>query len=130
MKITTISLILMLSVANFIHCQESQNEKKPVDKETIGNAEKVIGMHFDDAESDSLLENVNNFLENYEKNRQVDIKNSVAPAVKFNPVPGWMIIQKEQSKINWELPENVSLPENKSHLAFYSVPELASLIRS
>jgi len=130
MKITTLSLILMLSVASFIHCQESQTKKESVDKETIANAEKVIRVHFEDAERDSLLENVNNFLENYEKNRQVDIKNSVAPAVQFNPVPGWMKIQKEQRKINWGLPENVQVPTNKKQLAFYSVPELASLIHS
>ena len=130
MKNFTFLLILMLFMSDFIHCQESQTEKDPVDKETIVNAGKVIGMHFDEAERDSLLENVNNFLENYKKNRQVDIKNSVVPAIQFNPVPGWMKIKKEQSKINWGLPENVQLPKNKDQMAFYSLPELASLIRS
>ena len=130
MKITTISLILMLSIANFIHCQESQSKKEAADKEAIINAEKLTGLNLDNEERDSLLENVNNFLQNYERNRKVDIKNSVAPALQFNPVPGWMKIQKEQSIINWGLPEDVQLPDNKSQLAFYSVPELASLIRS
>jgi len=117
-------------MSDFIYCQESQSKKEGVDKAAIVNAEKFTGLNFDDAERDSLLENVNNFLQSYEKNREVDIKNSVAPAFKFEPVPGWMEVQKEQKEINWELPQNVQLPDNKSQIAFYSVPELASLIRS
>ena len=131
MKIFTLTfLILMLTITGVIQCQEQQREEKPLDKKTIVNAGKVIRMHFEEAERDSLLDNVNNFLENYEKNRQVEIKNSVAPALQFNPIPGWMEIQKSQRELNWELPDNVKLPENKSQLAFYSVPELAMLIRS
>ncbi len=130
MKNFTFLLILMLFMSDFIYCQESQSKKEGVDKAAIVNAEKLTGLNFDDAERDSLLENVNNFLQSYEKNREVDIKNSVAPAFKFEPVPGWMEVQKEQKEINWELPQNVQLPDNKSQLAFYSVPELASLIRS
>ena len=130
MKNFTFLLILMLFMSDFIYCQESQSKKEGVDKAAIVNAGKLTGLNFHDAERDSLLENVNNFLQSYEKNREVDIKNSVAPAFKFEPVPGWMEVQKEQKEINWELPQNVQLPDNKSQLAFYSVPELASLIRS
>lgn len=130
MKIFTFSLILMLSLVEFAFCQEEQKEKEAVDKESIDNAEKVIGLDFDESERDSLLENVNNFLKNYKKNREVEIKNSVSPAIQFNPVPGWLEIQKEQVGLNWDLPDNVQVPDDESQLAFYSLPELASLIRS
>jgi Asp-tRNA(Asn)/Glu-tRNA(Gln) amidotransferase A subunit family amidase len=62
--------------------------------------------------------------------RKVDISNSVAPAMVFNPVPGWLDINTRQNKIKWNIPEDVDLPGNKAELAFYSVPELASLLKS
>jgi Asp-tRNA(Asn)/Glu-tRNA(Gln) amidotransferase A subunit family amidase len=119
------ALIILLA-----SCQKKQKDEKTLNKETIAHAEKVAGLNLDKAERDSLLDNVRNYNTGYEENREVEIKNSVTPAFQFNPVPGWMDIQKNQEKITWNLPENIKMPEDKSELAFYSVPELASLIRS
>ncbi|MFK9832819.1 hypothetical protein ACJEN1_24755, partial [Escherichia coli] len=37
---------------------------------------------------------------------------------------------EKQEPINWSLPTMVSLPANKNDLAFYSIEQLASLIKN
>ena len=46
----------------------------------------------------------------------------------FNPAPAGMKIPKKQYKIYWDVPLKTELPANKNELAFYSIPQLASLI--
>ena len=45
----------------------------------------------------------------------------VLPGMKFNTV---------QKPVKWNIPANVSLPENRKDLAFYSVLQLASLVKA
>ena len=130
MKNSTFFVILLAFSLAFFSCQKKKQDEKNINEQTITHAEKVAGLNLTSSERDSLLGNVRNFVSDYEKNREVDIKNAVPPAIHFNPVPGWMNIQKTQEKLNWNLPGMVEVPEDENQLAFYSVPELAVLIRS
>lgn len=112
----------------FFACNQSDDSEK-IKESDIASAEKLIGLQFDKSEQDSLMDNVNDQKSSYGKIREVEIDNSTAPAFLFDPVPGWMDIQKVQRDLNWGLPSDVEIPEDKSQLAFYSVPELATLIK-
>ncbi|MFP4048242.1 MAG: amidase [Bacteroidales bacterium] len=112
----------------FFACNQSDDSEK-IKESDIASAEKLIGLQFDKSERDSLMDNVNEQKSSYGKIREVEIDNSTAPAFLFDPVPGWMDIQKVQRDLNWGLPSDVEIPEDKSQLAFYSVPELATLIK-
>ncbi len=112
----------------FFACNQSDDSEK-IKESDIASAEKLIGLQFDKSERDSLMDNVNEQKSSYGKIREVEIDNSTAPAFLFDPVPGWMDIQKVQKDLNWGLPGDVEIPEDKSQLAFYSVPELATLIK-
>ena len=46
----------------------------------------------------------------------------------FTPVLPGMQFSEEQLPVNWELPVT-TLPEKKSGLAYYNIPQLAYLIR-
>ena len=67
----------------------AQQEKKPnrVTVEMVGQAQKVIGLDFNEAKRDSMLENLTDQLESYEKLRMFPLPNSVPPAMLFNPIP-------------------------------------------
>ena len=109
----------------------AQQEKEPsVKKENIEAAEKVIGLEFSDAERDSMLDDLNDNLESYQKLRELDIKNSVPPVLLFNPVPVGMKFEKGESQLKLSPPENKAIPQNFEELAFYSVRDLAELIRA
>lgn len=101
-----------------------------ITKEQIDGAEKIIGLNFTDAEKDSMLDNLNEQLTNYENIRKIDLPNSIPPAIMFNPIPIGFQINHEQKPIKFSNYSNVKLPLNKDDLAFYSIGELAHLIKT
>ena len=93
-------------------------------------AAKVMGLQFTDAEIDSLLPDIEEFQESYQKNREADIPNSLPPATTFHPVPAGFKIPTEQRPIRWSKPKMVKMPADKSDLAFYSIADLGYLLRT
>src|SRR5688572_21077122 len=57
-------------------------------------------------------------------------KNDLAFPFGFNPAPSGFKVPMAQKKITWNIPSNVRLPENKNEIAFYSILQLASLIKN
>jgi len=100
-----------------------------ITKNTIIEAEKIIGLEFSDAQRDSLQPNLVSSLNSYEAMRQVEIGNGVMPSLHFDPVPAGRTFNTEQRPVNWNLPADVAIPERFDDLAFYSVAELSVLIR-
>jgi Asp-tRNA(Asn)/Glu-tRNA(Gln) amidotransferase A subunit family amidase len=101
-----------------------------ITKENIESSEKIIGIDFTDAERDSMMDNLNEYLGNYKKIREVELKNSIPPAILFNPIPIKFEFPKEQKKIEFGDYSNTKMPSDKNELAFYSIGELAELIRT
>ena len=63
------------------------------------NAEKIIGLAFNEAERDSMLENLDEELKNYEKLRNIPIPNDLPPALVFDPRPiGFKLKHPESNK--------------------------------
>jgi Asp-tRNA(Asn)/Glu-tRNA(Gln) amidotransferase A subunit family amidase len=118
-------LPLLLPVILFTHAQAQQ-----IDTTTVTQAEKLIGLEFTAAEKDSMLDGLKENRVNYDKMHGVPIPNHLAYPFAFQPAPpGWNIPTK-QNTITWNIPANVSLPKDRNELAFYSVLQLASLIKN
>lgn len=94
------------------------------------SAEKIIGVQFNEAQRDSMLNDLTYRRDSYIRMRSVHIPYDVMPAVLFNPIPTGMKLPSGKSKFVPDGVKNVSLPKNMDNLAFYSVGELASLIKS
>jgi Asp-tRNA(Asn)/Glu-tRNA(Gln) amidotransferase A subunit family amidase len=101
-----------------------------ITKDNIENAEKIIGLEFSDAEIDSMQSSLDSQLTNYENIRKVKLENSIPPAILFNPIPVGFDFPKEQKQIQFSDYSGTKLPENRNELAFYSIGELAELIRT
>lgn len=98
--------------------------------ETVQHASRIIGLEFTDTEIDTMIETLEDNREAYRDLREYPIPNSLSPALVFDPVPPGKEFDRDQEPIDWEIPQDVRLPDDRSELAFYSVRELASLIRS
>lgn len=96
----------------------------------IDGASELIGISFNPAEKDSMIGNLQNQLANYEKLRKVELDNSVAPALIFNPLPKGFAPSLEQKPLHWGLPTSVDLPEKDVDIAYMPVHQLAVLIKS
>ncbi|CAN5471855.1 amidase [soil metagenome] len=101
-----------------------------IDTNTISAAAALADMHFTPAEKDSMSEGVKENEQLYEQLHAVPIANSLSYPFAFDPKPLGFLTPTKQEKIDWQIPTIVQLPSNKNDLAFYSVMQLASLIKN
>ena len=96
----------------------------------VQQASQIFGLDFTEAERDSMLGNLERAREGYEKVRDIPLTNDVSPALYFNPLPVGFVLDSLQKPFKYSTLMKASLPKNKDDLAFYSISELASLLRS
>ena len=77
-----------------------------------------------------MLEGINNYLETYRKLRMVALDNSVAPALRFDPVPAGMEFEKQRRPMRISQSRELEVPSDLEELAFWPVTDLAGLIKS
>lgn len=126
MKIKSQIICLMCVLLTFLQSVNSQT----IEKEHIQNAEKIIGIEFTDAERDSMVDFLDEQLGNYKKIREVELNNNIPPAILFNSIPVGYNFPKERKPLLFSDYSYVKIPQNKNELAFFSVGELAELIRT
>lgn len=121
---------VILLIALFVYgCKNSAEEVKEMKKQTIA-ASDLLGMSFTATEIDSMQSELISNLENYSKIRDYHLENAVSPALIFDPRPAGFIMPKGPDGNNWKPDLSAKLPESMDDLAFYSIPQLAGLIRT
>lgn len=105
-------------------------EKVRISKPDIEAAEKIAGLTFTDAERDSMVDDLADNLESYEKIRGVTLANGLPPSVQFNPIPVGFRVPTGRDKLATTPPERREVPADLEELAFYSVRDLAELVRA
>jgi Asp-tRNA(Asn)/Glu-tRNA(Gln) amidotransferase A subunit family amidase len=104
-----------------------------VTKEMLRTAAAVAGQSFTDQQLDQLMEGVNQHLAEYAALHKIELDNSVAPPIYFNPiVPGTtanMKIDRTKRPFQMSAPERVTRPQNLEEVAFWPVTKLAELVR-
>lgn len=127
-----ISLIAALCLLSFLTGGFFQDEEEPnpITKEMVAAAEKLIGLEFTEVERDSMLEGLKEQLEDYQSIRNIPLDNSVPPAILFNPIPAGLKFDSTRTPFKMSPAKNIILPTNPEDLAFYSVRQLAELIRT
>jgi Asp-tRNA(Asn)/Glu-tRNA(Gln) amidotransferase A subunit family amidase len=118
---TSLGFLLAFGVQSYLEPE--------ITSENIQQASKIIGLEFTSAEQDSMIEQLQSNRESFQTLRSLELDNSVPPSLIFNPIPVGKTFDKTERPEHWNIPADVSLPENKADLAFYTVKELASLIR-
>lgn len=126
----SITLILLLCSVCFLLGALYQESAGPITRDIVMSAEKIIGITFSDAKRDSMLDGLNEQLKDYEAIRKIRIDNSVPPALLFNPIPVGMKLETKRLPFKTSPPGKVAMPSNIEDLAFYSVGQLAELIRT
>lgn len=108
----------------------SQERTVEISKESIQHAERIIALEFTDAERDSMQSDLIEQLEFYKVIHNFKLENSIPPAIDFNPIPIDFKTNLEQKDLVYSDYSKTKLPENKEQLAFYSIGQLAELIRT
>jgi Asp-tRNA(Asn)/Glu-tRNA(Gln) amidotransferase A subunit family amidase len=105
-------------------------EEGRVTKEMLAGAEAVAGLEFTDEERELMLQGVNRNLNAYQQLRSIQIPNSVHPAVVFDPVLPGRRFQSEPRRVSFPRPRGMARPADLEEVAFYSITQLAELIRT
>lgn len=90
----------------------------------------LIGLQFSNAEIDSMLDGLSRQKKYYQAIRNFHLDNSVMPAVLFNPIPNAFINTEKQKPLHFSNYSNTRMPVNRSDLAFYSIGQLAYLLKT
>lgn len=120
-KLFVLCCIVFLS--STLHAQQ-------IDTSDITSAANLIDISLTAAEKDSMTDGIRTAYRNYQKMHQYNLPNSQPFPFAFTPAPAGFVVPVKQAAVNWNIPANVSLPANRDELAFYSVLQLASLIKN
>lgn len=102
-------------------------------KDTIALLQRTAGLYnlqFTDAEADSMLSGIEEYTSIFSDMHQTAPPNHLLYPFAYQPAPVGFKKAVAQPKIDWAIPANVQLPANRNELAFYSIPQLASLIKN
>ncbi len=105
-----------------------------ITREMLVAAETVIGLEFTDAKRDLMLDNLNQALLGYTALRKTSLKNSVLPALRFDPVlpgappPGNRAAARAARRKRPAPP--LPNPASPQELAFLSLAEQGRLLRA
>ena len=129
-RIRKIVVLILLGSACFLLGATTQKAKNPVTRKILSQGEVLIGIPFTDAEKDLMREDVGDRLKNYDALRKIPLANDVSPSLMFNPLPLGFQPPQGESLFRAALPGRVVRPSNLEDVAFYSISELAELIRT
>jgi Asp-tRNA(Asn)/Glu-tRNA(Gln) amidotransferase A subunit family amidase len=121
-------LIFLLSVQLII--TSASFAQPTIDTGTISVAAQLIDIQLTAKEKDSMLGNLRAKARLFQRMHQFNLPNNEAYALVFDPAPVGFHVPTKQNAINWNIPKNISVPANRNELAFYSIPQLASLIKN
>lgn len=109
------------------------NSSAQTHQDTIRLLQQSAGLYdldYNESEADSMINNIISWKRIYTRMHRQLPKNDLPYPFAFNPLPFNMEVPADQQKIKWNIPSKVSLPENKNDLAFYSILQLASLVKN
>jgi len=119
-------LILLISLT-WISCSTNKNS---FSKRDVKKSEKLIGLHFANKQIDTFYPYLQRNRSGFDSLRKYPLDNGVFPAVRFDPTPFGFQMPEQQQGTQWNIPDHVEVPEPYDLLAFYTIPQLASLIKN
>jgi Asp-tRNA(Asn)/Glu-tRNA(Gln) amidotransferase A subunit family amidase len=102
----------------------------PLTASAVEKASTLLNLPFTPAELDSMLSGLEELRTSYDTLRKVTLTNDIAPALYFNPLPAGFTIDKSKKPFQTSPVGKVGVPANKEDLAFYTVHQLAELLRT
>ncbi len=104
-----------------------EKKKGTVTAEMLSEAEKVAGLEFTGPERELMLNGLDEQLADYHAIHEFHLDNSVAPAVRFDPVPSGMELKGESAFRLSSVPMPTASVEE---LPFLAVTQLGKLLRA
>jgi len=108
----------------------SESALPALTKDMLRSAADVAGLEFTDDQLDKMLKGVTENTVKLRNLRKIEIDNSIAPPLYFNPVLPGMKIDRTRQPFRASAPPRVQRPQNLEDVAFWPVTSLSVLIRT
>ena len=105
-------------------------QDRPITKADLLSSAKILDLQFTEPEIDSLYNDVLDNVANYKAMHRLSLNNSTPLSLWHSAILPGMKLNKVQKPILWDAAVNIKLPADKNELAFYSVEQLAYLIKN
>jgi Asp-tRNA(Asn)/Glu-tRNA(Gln) amidotransferase A subunit family amidase len=105
-------------------------QDRPITKADLLSSAKILDLQFTEPEIDSLYNDVLDNVANYKAMHRLSLNNSTPLSLWHSAILPGMKFNKVQKPILWDAAVNIKLPADKNELAFYSVEQLAYLIKN
>ncbi len=106
------------------------DEISKINSDDVHHAQRFMGIEFSQTEIDSMLPLLNEQKKNISVMRKISLPNNVPLSYVFNPIPLGKIINKIQPSFSTLGYDKTILPRNPNDLAYYSIGQLAWLLKS
>jgi Asp-tRNA(Asn)/Glu-tRNA(Gln) amidotransferase A subunit family amidase len=120
---------LILAGANHLAAQDSKDSRDSIGVSDLISAEKLFDLKFTAVKRDSILSGLEDHRQLYRYEHGQNLPNNVPLSLGFDPLLPGTPYERHQRPIQWSVPTEVVLPDNRADLAYYSLFELASLIK-
>jgi Asp-tRNA(Asn)/Glu-tRNA(Gln) amidotransferase A subunit family amidase len=123
-------LSFVLTVPVFTAAAQDAPAASAITTNDVLVAEKLFGLDLPADKLRMMLSGLRAQQRDYAVIRQIGVSNSVLPAVLFNPIPPGMTFETKRLKPEWSPLPKMAGPANLEDAAFYSVEQLAALLKS
>ena len=110
--------------------QQAAESNAKLTQEMVDQAAAVAGLHFTPEQEQMMLSDLNSDLKAYAAIHELHLQNAVYPALHFNPVLPGMKIGGGTRPTQLSRITAPAVPKNLEDAAFYSVRQLAELMRT
>ena len=90
----------------------------------------LYDLEYTNAEADSLIDNMNNYTRLIKGMHKTLPTNDIPYPFAFNPIPYGVTKQRTSQTVALPFRADMQMPKNRNDLAFYSIDQLAGLIRT
>lgn len=127
MKKNATRIILFISFSFFLACKSNEGG---FTKKDVRHSQKLIGLDFEKSRIDTMYGYLADNKAGYDSLRNYPIYYETFPVLLFDPHPTGFQFPEKQENSEFRIPDDVSLPADLQELAFYTIPQLASLIKN
>lgn len=111
--------------------QHARSQKKDtISRDDLNTAARLFDLQFTQSETDSMYEGVKDNVNRLHNLHQFSLPNNVPMTLWQNPQTLRTALSSDTAFNKWVIPAGVKLPANRDELAFYSILQLASLIKN
>lgn len=110
--------------------QMNQAGQNRITAEMLKTALAISGLEFDEEARTAMVRDVNRNLDRYEKLRELQIPDDVSPPFHFSSLVPGMEVDRALRPFRMSTARSIKRPANLEDAAFWSVRELAELIRT